>query len=146
MTENITTLNNLATFVDQIVAQLESHEDRATVLVLLGDLGAGKTTLVQHLGRVLGVTDVITSPTYTIMQSYELRNGLFDVLVHMDAYRIDTLDELEPLRFKELLSTPRTLVCIEWGSKVQAALPEVDCTIELTVTADGIRTGTILTA
>ena len=97
----------------------------ATILTLTGDLGAGKTTLVQTLAKQLDVSEVVTSPTFTIMKGYEL-NGVngFSRLLHMDAYRIDDLEELKPLRFKEILSDPNTLVCIEWAEKIAESLPK----------------------
>lgn len=96
----------------------------AAVLALHGDLGAGKTTLVQALGRHLGINDGITSPTFTIMKGYETTSERFVQLIHMDAYRIDDVAELGPLHFAEILATPNTLFCVEWAEKIADALPE----------------------
>ena len=101
----------------------EEAREGALVVALSGDLGAGKTTLVQTLARALGVSATVQSPTFVIMKSYETTDADFTQLIHMDAYRIDDLAELRPLRFAELLSTPRTLFCIEWAEKIKPALP-----------------------
>lgn len=95
----------------------------ATVIALHGDLGAGKTTFVQTLGKALGVSEHITSPTFTIMKGYETTDADFDHLIHMDAYRLEDISELAPLRFSEILATPKTLFCIEWAERIKDALP-----------------------
>lgn len=95
----------------------------ATLVGLSGDLGAGKTTFTQQLALELGVKERVQSPTFTILKSYQTNHPQFKQLFHMDAYRIESLTELEPLRFEELLSTPETLFCIEWPEKIMAALP-----------------------
>lgn len=96
---------------------------QAVVIALSGDLGAGKTTLVQYLAKALGVTQTVQSPTFVIMKSYETSHEEFKRLIHMDAYRIKDLSELGPLRFTELLATPQSLFCIEWAEKIHQALP-----------------------
>ena len=95
----------------------------ATIIALHGDLGAGKTTFVQTLGKALGVTEQITSPTFTIMKGYETTDADFEHLIHMDAYRLEDISELAPLRFSEILATPKTLFCIEWAERIKDALP-----------------------
>jgi tRNA threonylcarbamoyladenosine biosynthesis protein TsaE len=100
-------------------------KEEATILTLHGDLGVGKTTLVQTLARQLGVAEVVTSPTFTIMKGYKTNQARgFLHLIHMDAYRIDDLSELAPLRFSEILKAENTIMCIEWAEKIEAALPK----------------------
>lgn len=97
----------------------------ATIITLTGDLGVGKTTFVQKLALELGITEVVTSPTFTIMKWYKPgADSMFLNFVHMDAYRIDDIKELAPLRFSEILNQPNTLVCIEWAEKIKDALPK----------------------
>jgi tRNA threonylcarbamoyladenosine biosynthesis protein TsaE len=112
----------------------------ATILALHGDLGAGKTTFVQALGKSLGVTEQITSPTFTIMKGYETTSADFEHLIHMDAYRIDDIAELGPLRFSEILATPKTLFCIEWAEKIKEALPVSVINLTLAVADENTRT------
>lgn len=104
----------------------------ATVVALNGDLGAGKTTLVKALAAELGITEVVTSPTFTIMKRYEAKEGApFPTLYHLDVYRIDDVSELAPLRFNELLTLDNTLICIEWAEKITSLLPPHTITITL---------------
>jgi tRNA threonylcarbamoyladenosine biosynthesis protein TsaE len=94
-----------------------------TVVALSGDLGAGKTTFVQQLAQILGVTEVVTSPTFVIVKSYDTTDTVFTTMAHMDAYRIEDDAELGPLNFANLLTTPSCLVCIEWAERISASLP-----------------------
>jgi tRNA threonylcarbamoyladenosine biosynthesis protein TsaE len=88
------------------------------VLLLAGELGAGKTTFTQGLGAALGVDERITSPTYTLATEYAGRLALH----HLDAYRLDRLAELDDLGLAEVLDEGGVIV-IEWGDAVAAALP-----------------------
>lgn len=88
-------------------------------LVLLeGDLGAGKTTFVQAVARALGVTEGVTSPTFTLMNIYPTAE--FD-LVHVDVYRLERLSEVVDLALPEMLDDG-AVVFIEWGERAAAAL------------------------
>jgi tRNA threonylcarbamoyladenosine biosynthesis protein TsaE len=139
-THQISTLLDLEQYAKEVLAELVPVPSGATVLGLQGDLGAGKTTFVQALARHLGVTEAVTSPTYLIMRSYETRDGRFSQLVHMDAYRIESLAELAPLRFAEVLGQPQTLVVIEWFERIAEALPAGVPVLTFTVNSDGSRT------
>ena len=138
--ERIITLDDLGGLVQEVLVELRTVAPLgATVLALHGDLGAGKTTFTQALGRALGVLEQITSPTFTIMKGYETTDVGFIHLIHMDAYRIDDSNELGPLRFAEILSTPKTLFCIEWAEKITAALPEKVLNLSLSVASETTR-------
>lgn len=112
----------------------------ATIIALHGDLGTGKTTFVQTLGQLLGVTEHITSPTFTLMKGYETTDIVFQNLIHMDAYRIDDITELGPLRFSEILATPNTLFCIEWAERITEALPAKVINLTLEAADENTRT------
>lgn len=100
--------------------------DRASVITLQGDLGAGKTALVKALAHTLGIEETVTSPTFVIMKSYPVRaHAHFDTLIHIDAYRIEHEEELRILGFEELLRTPRTLIALEWPERIPKALEMV---------------------
>ncbi len=117
-----------------------SSDGSATVVALHGDLGAGKTTLVQAIARTLGVTETVTSPTFVVMKQYEIEHADFTTLVHIDAYRIETTDEMRPLGFAQLLAEPRTLICIEWAERIATLLPDTTVHMSLELNADGTRT------
>ncbi len=149
--ENKITINNLeelATFAKKFLAALSpaaSKNEEATVIALSGDLGAGKTTLVQQFAKELGITEIVTSPTFTIMKIYPVsENQVFSQLVHMDAYRIESLEELGPLRLAEILATPKTLVCIEWAEKISPILPPETVYLSLTTRGEEVREITIV--
>ena len=96
------------------VAGLARHGD---LLLLVGDLGAGKTHFTQGFARALGVTDRVTSPTFTLANRYE-----GDLTVnHLDAYRVEQLADAEDLALPELLEDGVTL--IEWGDNLTPVLP-----------------------
>jgi tRNA threonylcarbamoyladenosine biosynthesis protein TsaE len=102
------------------------------LLVLAGELGAGKTAFVQGFGRALGVTEPITSPTFALAQRYE-----GDLVVHhLDVYRLDQLHEVLDLGVGELLD--EGVVVIEWGDAVTAALPNdyLEVSLRFGATAD----------
>lgn len=87
------------------------------LLVLTGDLGAGKTCFTQGLGRGLGIADRITSPTFTLANRYEGRL----LLHHLDVYRLDSVAETIDLGLAELLEDGVTV--IEWGDRIEEVLP-----------------------
>ena len=108
----------------KFAASLRPLPDRATVVGLYGDLGAGKTTFVQLVAKALRVTETLNSPTFLIMKSYPLSTFHFTLLTHIDAYRLKSSDELHKLHFAELLADPENLILIEWADKVADLLPK----------------------
>ena len=88
------------------------------LLLLSGDLGAGKTTFTQGFARALGVTDPVTSPTFTLLNAYE---GDVRVL-HADVYRMGALQEVLDLGLHEALDEG-DIALVEWGDAASAALP-----------------------
>ena len=118
-------LANTAGVTSTILKNLKPKKDGATVLLLKGDLGSGKTTFVQALARQLGVKNYITSPTFVLMKSYKIpvltteRKGLsVKNLVHIDAYRLNSGQDLLSLGWEELVSNPNNLIVLEWPEKV----------------------------
>jgi len=86
------------------------------LVILRGDLGAGKTTLVKGIASALGAADPedVTSPTFTLVHEYE---GPKVKLYHLDLYRIETERELATLGLDEMTAEPNALVLVEWGEK-----------------------------
>ncbi len=118
------TESEVARIAHDILERLSPDAERATVVGLSGELGAGKTTLTQHIARALGVASTVISPTYTIIKTYEPGSGPWKQLVHMDAYRIEKEDELGPIGWDALIAEPNTLIIVEWPERIAGALPE----------------------
>jgi tRNA threonylcarbamoyladenosine biosynthesis protein TsaE len=89
------------------------------VIVLAGDMGAGKTAFAQGFGRALGVTEPITSPTFTLVHSYPLSHRL--TLHHADIYRLERTSDIDDLALCELASF-NGIVLVEWGDVAGSAL------------------------
>jgi tRNA threonylcarbamoyladenosine biosynthesis protein TsaE len=97
------------------------------VLYLQGELGAGKTTCVRSLLRALGVTGLVRSPTYTLVETYHLAAL---TCVHVDLYRLQSLTEVDELGLRDLTG-PGSLLMVEWPEKGGAALPPADLNVTL---------------
>ena len=97
------------------------------MIVLAGDLGAGKTAFVQGFGRGLGVTERITSPTFTLVHVYEGRLPVH----HLDVYRLEQLSEALDLGLPEMLDEGG-VVLIEWGDAILPVLPHDFLEVRLT--------------
>jgi tRNA threonylcarbamoyl adenosine modification protein YjeE len=107
----------------KILAEIQKQNKAASLIALQGDLGAGKTTLVQSIAMLLGVSETVQSPTFVIAKFYDTDHQDFKRLVHIDAYRIESIAELEVLGWNDLLRDPETLVIVEWPERIAEALP-----------------------
>lgn len=132
-------LQEMKNFAESFLSEIKQKSVQATVVGLSGNLGAGKTTFTQHVANLLGVEEQITSPTFVIMKMYSSLSGKFKTLIHIDAYRLKSGEELETLRFKELLENPENLILIEWPEKVSDILPSDMITIEFEVVDEETR-------
>ena len=108
------------------------------LVLLRGDLGAGKTTLVKGIAEAFHAAsaDDVTSPTFTLIHEYR---GPSASLFHIDLYRIDTQRELDTLALDDLFSD-NSILLIEWGEKFPRFVQECDVEIALDRTADNERT------
>lgn len=98
------------------------------VLALQGTLGAGKTSLTKGIAQALGISDDITSPTFTLINEYTGRLPLY----HMDVYRLETNEDFLDLGAEELLYA--TGVCvIEWSEKIMSVLPAHSIIISISI-------------
>jgi len=106
------------------------------VIVLTGDVGAGKTTFTRALANTLGVTEPVTSPSFTISKRYALPTG--GELIHYDFYRLDDpglmADDLA-----EAIHSPNSLTVIEWGRNVLDLIPKDAHFLTFTINDDGSR-------
>ena len=107
---------------------------------LRGDLGAGKTTFVRHLLKALGVEGRIKSPTYAVVEPYELPNGPGPVshIWHFDFYRFNDPDEWEEAGFRDIFASPG-LKLVEWPDKAGKYLPPADLQLAIDVDEDHSR-------
>jgi len=104
----------------------KTKRDKALLLALTGDLGGGKTTFSQGLGKGLGVKEKILSPTFVIIRKYKIRKKktAFKNFFHIDCYRIKSPEGLFLLGFKEIISNPDNIIALEWAERVRKVLPK----------------------
>jgi tRNA threonylcarbamoyladenosine biosynthesis protein TsaE len=108
---------------ERIASALAMRVAPGTVITLEGDLGAGKTCFVRGLARGLGADPgAISSPTFVIEHRHPCDAGS---LVHIDAYRIRSAEDLASIGWDELLAEGSAVVAVEWPSRIEAALPAV---------------------
>ena len=105
------------------------------VVLLNGDLGAGKTTFTQFVFSNLGVKDVVTSPTFAILKSYK---GDKCVLHHFDMYRIGEEEAIES-GFDEILGDRNSIIFIEWSENTASLLPKETICVNIKLLADDKR-------
>ncbi len=117
---------------------------RAVVCTLSGDLGAGKTTLTQAIGKVLGISETMNSPTFVIRKRYNTQHPVFTQLVHIDAYRLTSGEALSKIKFQEDLELPNTLICLEWPEQIADLNLKPDIAVVLQHINETTRTITIL--
>ena len=114
------------------------------VVLLEGDLAAGKTTMVRGLARTLGADpEEVSSPTFVLVQSYRCAGGEIRRLHHVDLYRLeDRISDLRELGLEELLSDRQAVVAVEWPKRAVATWIPRDARlwrVRLTVTEEGTR-------
>ena len=107
---------------------LKRKGEAAFVVLLNGDLGTGKTTLVKEIIFALGVKEKVKSPTFTIIEPYELNN---ENIYHVDLYRIIDPTELEIIGLREYLNESNAIIFIEWPEKSYGYLKKFDLKISL---------------
>ena len=132
-------LDELTQYTGNILATIwmAGPKTRATLVVLKGEVGSGKTTFVQALCKRLGIQTIVQSPPYVLMKTYPLGGPLttfgarrrFNRVVHIDAYRLEKPGEFSALRPEEFLNDPKALVLVEWPEKLGTLLPEPDLTV-----------------
>ena len=97
------------------------------VIYLTGDLGAGKTTLVQGMLQYFDYTEIVSSPSYNLIHQYPTK--LYEI-AHLDLYRLEDPEELAMLGLVDLL-TSNSILCVEWPEKGAGFLPEADLLINI---------------
>ncbi len=141
MKKAVTTLAELESEAVRFVSTLAPRQRTATLVTLSGELGAGKTAFSKAVAKALGVEETVTSPTFVLEKIYSLGKGKrFKRLVHIDAYRLESGDDLAALGFDELVRDEENLILLEWPEKVADALPGPAVQISLTLHPDDSRT------
>lgn len=103
-----------------------------TIIFLRGQLGAGKTTLVKGLLAGFGVTESVTSPTFTLVEQYDIGRGS---LFHFDLYRLESPEELEMLGIRDMIGADNLCV-FEWPEQGRGMLPAPDLAIDIGFVAE----------
>jgi len=120
--------------MQQLASALASEVDAGFVIALDGDLGAGKTTFSQAFAKGLGVTDVVNSPTFTIIKEY---NGTTLPFYHMDVYRI-SVDEADELGLDDYFFG-QGITIVEWASIIEDIFPAQHLHMKIEILPDNVR-------
>ena len=133
MTIKINHIENIREVARQFVNEaLPGH----SVIAFYGKMGAGKTTFIKALCEELGVEDVITSPTFAIVNEYEASEGS---IYHFDFYRIKRLEEVYDMGYEDYFYEPGALCLIEWPELIEELLPDTVLRVSIIEEPDGSR-------
>lgn len=122
---------------------LKTLRKKALVLGLIGDLGGGKTTLLQGFAKGLGIKENILSPSFIIMKKFKVKSLRFKVFYHIDCYRVSKPKEILNLGFKEIISDFKNIVAIEWADRIKKLLPKDTLILKFEFVNQNKRTITI---
>jgi tRNA threonylcarbamoyladenosine biosynthesis protein TsaE len=127
----IDSLSELKNVAQEVIESLEGR----TVVLLRGEMGAGKTTLISRIAAYLGAEDTVTSPTFALVNQYE---GSECRIYHFDFYRIEEIEEVFDLGYEEYFYSG-DLCFVEWPEKIEPLLPDDAMTVRITVGEDEHR-------
>ena len=130
----ITSIDTIREAAQAFVAAMGDN----TVFAFYGKMGAGKTTFVKAVCEELGVTDVINSPTFAIVNEYRAEEG-GELIYHFDFYRIKRLEEVYDMGYEDYLYSG-ALCFIEWPELIEDVLPEDAVRVTIEEQEDGVRT------
>ena len=122
--------------IREAARQFVSNMGEASVFAFYGSMGAGKTTFIKAVCEELGVEDVITSPTFALVNEYTSGDG--DPIYHFDFYRIKKLDEVYDMGYEDYFYSD-SLCFLEWPELIEEILPEDAMKVTITEMADGSR-------
>jgi len=131
-------LSDIQTAADQFWQY--AHQFR--IITFVGGLGAGKTTFTRALCTYLGVTDAVSSPTFSLINEYRFRDkeGAEQVLYHSDWYRLQDEEEAIQAGIEDMLARPSAWCIIEWAERAPGLLPAHYLEVQFIVEDDGKRT------
>ncbi len=136
LTKNSTQTKKLAEKLAIKILQ-EKKREKAFVIGLEGELGAGKTTFLQGFAKGLSIKERILSPTFILMRRFSLKGGRN--FYHLDCYRIAKAKEVLDLGFKDIILGPQNIVAVEWAGKIKEILPKNALRIKVRVIGDKER-------
>lgn len=113
------------------------------ILAFSGELGAGKTTLIQGFARGLRIKERLLSPTFVIMREHDIPGYPMGKLYHIDLYRLNQVKEIESLGLSEIFANPENIVLIEWAEKMGDLLPKNAVRIQIEITSENTREITV---
>lgn len=125
------TISNMKKFISKspedtinFALDFATHLKGGEVLALCGDLGSGKTTFTKGLAEGLKVSDIITSPTFVILKSYQgkIKDNSIE-FVHVDAYRSETIDDIKSVGIEDYFDRDDVILVIEWAEKIREIMP-----------------------
>lgn len=122
---------------EELASEIARSLSPGDMVLLRGNLGAGKTVFSRGFARGLGCEDTLSSPTYTIVQEYQLPSGVR--LYHMDLYRIADASSALGFGVDEFLDDPNAYKLIEWPERIESLLPEKYLSVEITHKGDEER-------
>lgn len=150
MVKNVASLEELRAVALGFLEALTQKplKDTATVVGLSGDLGAGKTAFVKCVASILGINEIVTSPTFILEKVYIIPRGSvmgerFTKLIHIDAYRLEGGKEMRALDWNAILLDEHNLIFMEWPEKVEDALPEDMMKLTFEYAGEGVRSITL---
>ena len=129
-------INQLSDLQEAAVALLNFSGEN-TIFVFEGEMGAGKTTFIKAICAALGIDDLVSSPTFSIVNEYESGGG--KVVYHFDFYRIKNLNEAYDIGYEEYFYSGN-ICLIEWPEKIAEILPEKHVRVKIELTATDQRT------
>lgn len=123
---NVNGLGDLPEAAEEIVGELDGRN----VIAFFGAMGAGKTTLIREICALLGSEDVVTSPTFALVNRYESGKGF--PIYHFDFYRIERAEEAFDMGYEEYFYS-EGLCLVEWSEKIEELLPDDVMRVEIEV-------------
>ncbi len=122
---------------------LKMKLEKAVVVGLIGELGAGKTVFAKGFAKGLSIKEIVASPTFVLERIYRLKGKSFKLFFHIDAYRIGKAKEVADLGFKDLARDSLNIILIEWADRIKKILPKNYIEIKFEHTSDNRRKITI---
>ena len=146
LTETPKQTSELAKILAKEIIKSKSKIKKVLIFGLVGELGAGKTTFIQAFAKGLGIKGRLTSPSFVILKKYKIPfkptsnfQQPISNLYHIDCYRIKDAEDILALDFKEIISTPKNIILIEWAEKIRKILPKGTIWIKFKILGENKR-------